>query len=147
MKVNFGNVEDAKDISSLIDEGDYICVCVKVEEGNTDDGDAMWNLWWKIYDGAFENRYIFDRLFFNQKCYPRMKLILGRLGFDVSGELDLTTDMLVGKFALVTVKHKVQTKGKNAGKNREEVPFGGYQAVEVSEEGESATEAEDQPDF
>lgn len=147
MKVNFGNVEDAKTIDTLVAEGDHLCVCEKVEESNTGKGDAQWTLWWKVYQGEFENRFIFDRLFFTPKCYPRMKLILGRLGFDVTGELDLQPSMLVGKFALVTVKHKLQTEGKHAGKMREEVPFSGYQAVEVTEEGGEATEEDDAPEF
>lgn len=144
MKVNFGKVEDPKELDSLLPEGDYLCQLEKVVEGNSASGDAMWTLWWKIYQGDGEGRYIFDRIFFNEKCYPRMKMVLGRLGLNVSGELDLQSAMLVEKFALVTVKHKLQTQGKNAGKQKEEVPFHGYQSVEVTEEGDDDS---DEPSF
>lgn len=143
MKINFGQVEDVKDITKLKPEGDYLCKITKVEEKTgKNSGNIFWNLWWKVQQGEFEGQYIFDKLFFTEGGLKRMKLVLARLGFDVSGEINLEREMLVGKYAMITVEHE---KGDD-GKERENVPFHGVQAVEVSVE-EDEDDEDDKPDF
>jgi hypothetical protein len=146
MKINFGQVEDAKDITKLKPEGDYVCKITKVKESSgAESGNIMWTVWWQIQQGDYENQYIFDHLFFTEGGLKRMKLVLARLGFNVEGELEVDPDMLIGKYALVTIDHKKQEKGKNAGKMGENVPFHGIQAVEVTVEEDD--DDSDEPSF
>jgi hypothetical protein len=136
MRINFGGVKDATDVKELIPEGDYVCRVKKVEESSTKHGDAMWKLRFQVANGDHANRVIFDNLVFSEAGLPRAKLILKRLGFDVSGELEFEPGDLVDKYVMITVEHKTNNKGKL----RAEVPFAGYQAVEVAVEDDDEDE-------
>lgn len=127
MKINFGGVKDATDIRELLPEGDYLCRVKKVEESSTRDGDDMWKVQLSVAQGDHVNRIIFDNIVFSEAGLPRAKLILRRMQFDVSGEVEIFPKDLIDRYVMVTVEHKPNNKGKL----RAEVPFAGYQAVDV----------------
>ena len=82
-------------------------------------------------EGEHEGRKIFDNMVFSEKALKRVKLICSRLGLDVSGELDLTPDMLKGRACLVTVETQEYVNDEGRNKKRNVVPFAGYERIET----------------
>jgi len=128
-KVDFANVDDAQDFTP-VPEGEYLCELAHVDEQNTQYGDEMWRLRWKIIDGEHAGRYIFDNLIFSDAAMSRVKLVCKRLGLDVSGEADLTPDKLMDKPVFITVTIVQYTDNEGKVKDRNNVPFAGYKAAE-----------------
>jgi len=128
-RIDFSNVQDAKNYSPL-PEGTYPCQVSDVEEAFTRNADEMFKLVFEVTDGEFAGRRIFDNLVFSDAALKRAKMILSRLGVDVSGEVDLTPDMLVKKQCLVSVAIEEYLDRDGNGRTRNNVPYGGYAAVD-----------------
>lgn len=112
--------------------GTYLCRVQKVEEKETKAGDEMWSLWLQIEQGEHQGKMIFDNITFSEAGLPRVKLVCSRLGIDmnVEGHIDLSTDMLEGKVADVTVEiDDYQDKHGNT-RTKNVVEFAGYERVE-----------------
>ena len=92
-RINFNTVDDIDDFSPL-PEGQYLCRLAEVEEASTQYGDDMWKIRFVVAEGASQGRYIFDNLVFSEAALKRVKLVCSRLGLDVSGEVELTPDLL-----------------------------------------------------
>ena len=101
-KVDWSKVEDQGTYAPLPD-GTYLCKLTEVKESETVKGDTMWSLVWTVSEGEYERRLIFDRLVFSEKALPRVKLVFKRLGFPVEGEETVTTEMINGMEANITV--------------------------------------------
>jgi len=128
-RIDFSRVEDAKDFTPL-PEGEYLCRVDSIEEALTGAGDEMWKVRLAVVGGEYKGRYIFDNLVFSEKALKRAKFVCRCLGVDVSGEVDLTTEMIIGKQANVRVEIEeyVDDEGKEKARNR--VPFAGYEKPE-----------------
>jgi hypothetical protein len=87
----------------------------------------MWKVRHLVTKGEFKGRYIFDNLVFSEKALKRAKLILRCLGVDVSGEINLTPEMIKRKQAIVTVKLEDYVDDEGREKKRNRVPFAGYE--------------------
>jgi hypothetical protein len=124
-KVDFANVDDVQDFSPLPD-GKYLCMLADLEEGSTRHGDEMWRLKFQVAEGEYKGRYVFDNLVFSDSAMKRVKLVCSRLGIDVSGEVDLTPDMLLGKMAVLTLEQEEYEDNEGRVKRRNTVPFAGY---------------------
>ena len=101
-RINFNTVDDIDDFSPL-PEGQYLCRLAEVEEASTQYGDDMWKIRFVVAEGASQGRYIFDNLVFSEAALKRVKLVCSRLGLDVSGEVELTPDLLRDRTCLVSV--------------------------------------------
>ena len=112
----------------------YRCRVAAVEEASTQYGDEMWKLRLEVVEGEHAGRYLFDNIAFSTKGLGRVKLVCSRLGIDVSGELDLTPDMLEGREVLVTAEIEDYEDAAGKTKQRNHVPFSGYERVEGPEE-------------
>jgi hypothetical protein len=92
----------------------------------------MWNVEWTVLndgsDREYAGRKIFDRWVFSEKALPRIKLICSRLGFDVSGdvELELTVDVFLERTALVEVFTDEYEDKTGRTKKTNRVSFDGY---------------------
>ena len=124
-KVDFTHVDDVQDFSPL-PRGKYLCRLADIEEASTKYGDEMWKLKFEVAEGERAGRFVFDNLVFSDNAMKRVKLICSRLGLDVSGELDLTPDMLLGKVAVLTVEEEEYEDNEGRTKRRNTVPFAGY---------------------
>ena len=149
MKLNFGAIPDPEDYSP-VPEGEYLCKLIAIEQGRARSNDEMWTLKWVILNGPHEARYPLDRLIFNETSLPRVKLLCSALGFDVSGEGDLTPALLIQKTCVVRVEidQYDDREGKKRTGNR--VPFNGYLASTPSpppQPGASDDAAEDDLPF
>jgi len=125
-RIDFSAVEDAKDFTPL-PEGEYLCRVDNVEESLTGAGAEMWKLRLAVVSGEHKGRYVFDNLVFSEKALKRAKFVLRCLGIDVSGEIDVTREMIVGKQANVRVDLEEYADDEGREKKRNRVPFAGYE--------------------
>lgn len=130
--LDFEGVEDVKDFSP-IPKDKYPCIVDQVVEKKTTNDDEMWRLKWKVLSGKYEGRTFFDNMVFSEAAMKRVKLICSRLGLDVSGKISLTTDMVEGAKALVSVEVEdydaEDDDGNPVTKQRNTVPFAGYERL------------------
>lgn len=131
--VNFAGVEEAQDFSPL-PEGPYLCALKAIDDTKeTQAGDEMWELKFVVVEGDFAGRSIYDRISFGKKALSRVKLLCSRMGLDVSGDLNVTPDLLKGKQVWVTVEIEDYTDSKGQDRKRNSVPFAGF--MEASAQG------------
>lgn len=128
-KIDFNKVDDVQDYSP-IPEGKYLCTVENVEEARTQYQDEMWKLRFRVADGKYAGRIIFDNMVFSEAALKRVKLICSRLGIDVSKELDLTPAMVKGQSCQLTVEIEEYEDAEGNTKSRNVVPFAGYERAE-----------------
>ncbi len=124
-RINFSKIEDVQDFTPL-PKGSYPCEVVKVEEQRTQRGDEMWRLSLAITQGEYKGRYVFDNLVFSEKGQKRVKHLCNALGLDVSNDVDLTSDMLLGRMCNVDVDVEDYEDGEGRTRTCNCVPFAGY---------------------
>lgn len=128
MLIDFGKIDDAPDFKP-VPAGKYLAELIKAEESTTEKGDPQWNLTFELLEGKVARRLIFDKLFFTEKALKRVKLVCGRLGIDVSSELELTPELLQTRLVYLDVEvTEYEKDGKMVPTN--EVPFAGYTHTE-----------------
>lgn len=125
-KIDFGNVGEVEDFAPL-PEGKYLCELTDIEESSTQNGDELWKLRFEVIEGEHVGRYIFDNMVFSKAAMRRVKLICSRLGLDVSGEIDLTPDMLIERACYLIVDVDSYKNEEGATKKRNIVRFSGYE--------------------
>ena len=126
--VDFSQVENV-DSFVAIPEGRYLCSIGEVREGETQAGDLRWALRLEVAEGELAGRTAaWDGLVWSQRGLGRVKYVLGVLGFDVSGPLDLGAADLLGREAYVEFLIEEWTY-RSTGKRTERlaVPFLGYE--------------------
>ena len=141
-RINFNTVDDIDDFSPL-PEGQYLCRLAEVEEASTQYGDDMWKIRFVVAEGASQGRYIFDNLVFSEAALKRVKLVCSRLGLDVSGEVELTPDLLRDRTCLVSVEIEDYEDSEGNIKQRNAVPFAGYEQTDVAAAGAAVSEKDD----
>jgi len=142
-KIDFSHVDDAQDFSPL-PAGKYLCRLSEIEEASTQHGDEMWKLRFEVIKGPSAGRLIFDNLVFSEAALKRAKLICSRLGLDVSKELDLTPELIKGRLAILTVDTEPYEDAEGRKKQRNTVPFAGYERASESDAApDAAAETED----
>ena len=128
-KIDFSKIEEVDDFSPLPD-GEYHCKLAKIEEATTVNSDEMWKLRFKVIEGEYAGKLIFDNMVFSPAALKRVKLICSRLGLDVSSEVDLTPEMILNKTCILTVTTEEYEDSEGRKKKRNVVPFAGYARTE-----------------
>jgi len=141
-KIDFGHVDDVQDFSP-VPAGKYLCRLSGIEEASTQHGDEMWKLRFEVTQGPYAGRLIFDNLVFSEAALKRAKLICSRLGLDVSKELDLTPELIKGRVAMLTVDIEPYEDAEGRTKQRNVVPFAGYERSSESDTPPPAGTGED----
>lgn len=146
MKIDFSTIDEATDFKPL-PEGRYLCVLDNIDETTTKESGAdLWKLRFRVIDGEFTGRTIFDNMVFSEKALKRVKLMCSRLGLDVSKEMDLVPSMIKGKNVFITVEigeYEDPQTGKKKPKNV--VPFAGYDRADTIAAADGKPEAEAPP--
>lgn len=124
-KVDFSTIDDVQDFTPL-PAGKYLCKLIGVEEARTQYDDEMWKLRFQVIDGEHSGRFVFDNLVFSEAALKRVKLICSRLGLDVTGETNLTPDMIKDHTCWLTVQTEEYEDDEGRSKTRNIVPFAGY---------------------
>ena len=121
--VNMDGVEEPTG-AGPVPPGKYLVDIVEVVEKQSDKGTEYWSLQFKIVDGEYEGRNIWDNVFWSEKSLPRLKLILKVFEMQHTGEVDLDNvrPFLAGKRLQLSVKHE---KGQD-GVARAKPEFNGY---------------------
>ena len=131
MKLDFSTVEDAESFVS-IPEGTYVCRIAEVRPHLARDHSPRWGLRLEVIDGEYAGRTAaWDWLGFSERGLPRVKQVLERFGFDVSGTLELEPGDLVGLRARVQcLLEEYEDKLTGKRQTRLRVPFMGYESLE-----------------
>jgi len=131
MKIDFSKFDEATDFTPL-PEGKYLCVLANVEETTTKEtSQPLWKLKFRVIEGEFEGRAIFDNMVFTEKAMKRVKLMCSRLGLDVSKEIDLVPSMIQGKNVVITVEVGEYEDSNGKKKPKNVVPFAGYDRADT----------------
>jgi len=140
VQVNWDEIDEAGSGFELLPDGTYQVQVMEVVPRDTMSGILQWNLRMAILEGDFQDRLVFDSLFFSPKALPRVKLVFSRMGLPTEGATDLEPGDLVGRTCMVTVTtdHWIDDSGKKIPKNK--VPYDGYQRIQ-----EEVKTAEDDP--
>lgn len=132
-RVNFADVEEAEDFS-LLPDGVYLCAVQAIDDTvKTQAGDEMWDIRFRVEEGDYKGRAIFDRISFGKKALPRVKLLCSRLGMDVEGEVNVQAGHLLGRKVFVNVETEEYVDRGGNEKTRNTVPFAGFMAVSEAE--------------
>lgn len=128
-RINLTGTEGVKDFP-VVPPGDYIATVTHVEQRKTKTGDEMWPARLRILDGPYAGQLLFDHLVFSPRAMKRVKHILEALRIDISGEIDITPEMIKGRACRVRVEGKESyVASDGAEKTRSKIAFAGYQAL------------------
>ncbi|MEX1024570.1 MAG: DUF669 domain-containing protein [Planctomycetota bacterium] len=131
MEVDFSHVSDVESFAS-VPEGVYVCAIREVREGRTREGDPRWWFRLEVVEGDHAGRTAaWDGLSFSERGMARVKAVLGRLGLQTEGVVELAPEDLVGRSArveLVLEEREDQLSGRRVVRLR--VPYLGYQALD-----------------
>ena len=124
-KRDWDKVPDSE--SWIVPAGEYLCEVTDVETSQTQYGDEMWSLKLTVKQGEFAGKWFFDRLIFSEKGVSRVKLVCGKFGIELKGQMDLEPEHLLNRCALVTTDidtYEHMESGQM--RKRNNVPFDGY---------------------
>lgn len=130
MDVDFSRVEDIEDYLS-VPEGHYRVRVAEAREGWSRDGDVRYAMRLEVIEGEYAGRTAaWDGITFSERGLKRAKFVLGVLGFDTTGRIELEPGDLLGRevWAEVTAEDRVDpVSGQRTIRPR--VPFAGYAAL------------------
>ena len=133
MRIDFSKVEDSDSFVS-VPEGVYLCRIADVREGLSRDGANRWFFRLVVTEGEYAGRTAaWDGLTFSERGLPRVKGVFQRLGFEVEGELDVSSQELEGLYVRATVIPEFREDpltGKRVERMR--VPYMGYEPAELA---------------
>lgn len=133
VRINWDEVDEVEDFSP-VPAGEYLIAVAEIEEKETTGGDPLWRLKLTIIDGPFTGRNIWDNMVFSAAAIKRAKLICSRLGLNTSTEMDLETEMLIGRKCRIAaeVEEREVTDDDGNAKMRKfnVIPFAGYYKLE-----------------
>ena len=134
MRIDFGRVEDVEAFAS-VPEGAYRVKVAEVRQGTTRDGDPRWGLRLEVVDGLYAGRIAaWDGLVWSERGLRRVKHVLEHFGFDVTGDLELDPDDLVGLEVRVEVQHEEREDPITGTRQvRSNVPYLGYGSAATSD--------------
>ncbi len=131
MQIDFSTVGDVESFVS-VPEGVYVCRVAEVREGQTRDGNPRWALRLEVAEGDFAGRTAaWDGLVWSERGLPRVKTVLERMGFEVSGKLEITPSDLHGRqirVQLLIEEREDPLSGRRIVRLR--VPYLGYGPVD-----------------
>jgi len=107
-KVDFPNIKDSN--FRIVPEGEYDCELTEIEQQTSKNSNEMWQMCFEILEGEYKGVKVFDRLVFTEKALWKIKMICSRLGFDVSKELELEPDMLIGSMCKLAISSEEYEK-------------------------------------
>jgi hypothetical protein len=136
MERDFSDVTDVEDFAS-IPEGSYVTRIAEVREGTTRGGSPRWAMRLEVTGGDHAGRTAaWDGLVWSERGLSRVKFVLSKLGFDVSGRLEVEPRDLVGLEVLTEVQMEEREDALTGRRIvRPRVPFLGYESVAAARGG------------
>lgn len=124
IKIDWNEVNTEKKEFKPLPDGDYVCVVDNVEETETSAGEKAWNIKFKVAEGKYTGRYLFDKVNVeNPKKMQKLKALYTVVfGAKLPSEI-METDLLDEKILVTTTIETYNGKDKNT------IGFDGYHAV------------------
>lgn len=110
------NLDDVGNTFTIIEPGRYPARVVDIEEKESSTGNPMLAWSWELEGGDYSGREIMSFTSLQDHALFGLKEHLEAFG--ISGEVDIDTDKLIGKTAMLTVV-KAKTRSKNTGEEIE----------------------------
>lgn len=124
MRVDFTKVAEGGSYPP-IPEGPYRARIKEVKTNQTSSkGAEQWKIKWEIVEGTYRGRLLFDDFTFSEGGLKKVKLVCDRIGLDVTGEVELTASMILGREAILTTFHETYE-----GAVRNKLGFNSYESV------------------
>lgn len=122
--INWNEVDTEKKEFKPLPNGDYVCVVDNVEETETSAGEKAWNIRFKVIEGKYAGRYLFDKVNVeNPKKMQKLKALYTIVfGAKLPSEI-METDLLDEKIVVTTTIETYNGKDRNA------IGFDGYKAA------------------
>ena len=127
-----------------VPDGSYLCEVAEVRDRNEDGGsletqhgDDMFRIRFEIVRGPYAGRNIWDNMVFSEKAYPRVRLMCKRMGIDISEDVDVTPQLLMGRQVIVTTIIEERPNEEGEMRKYNVVPFAGYEPAEEGRAGKS----------
>ena len=83
--------------------GSYAVQCAGCKASTSKKGFPKWDWNWKVVEGEFEKRQIFDSISFHPNALGRTKAVLKGLGIDTQGRQKLSPSQVVNMYAIARV--------------------------------------------
>lgn len=131
MQIDFSSVNDGESYVT-VPEGLYVCRVAEVREGRTREGHPRWAMRLDVAAGDYAGRLAaWDSLIWSPRGLPRVKAVLARLGFDVSGRLRLEPHELIGRCVRAELRIEEREDPVSGSRSsRLRVPYMGYSSLE-----------------
>ena len=127
MQIDLSQIAEVHSYVS-VPEGAYVCRIAEVHEGVTRDGSPRWAFRLEVADGEFAGRTAaWDALIWSERGLPRVKAVLGWLGYDVSGVIDIESSDLIGRRIEATLVEEAHEGPGGQRIERMRVPYTGYE--------------------
>lgn len=110
------NLDDVGNSFTLIEPGRYPARVVDIEEKESSTGNPMLAWSWELEGGDYSGQEIMSFTSLQDHALFGLKQHLEAFG--ISGEVDIDTDKLIGKTAVLTIT-KTKTRSKNTGEEIE----------------------------
>jgi len=125
--VDFNNVPDTQEFNEL-PPGKYLAKVTEVKPDTSANQNLVWRLKMEVLHGAHKGGTIVDSLTWTEKGMGRVKLVLKRLGVDLSRPVDVDRLVLEGRIAIVALgKDKYVNEATGQEVESMKVPFAGYE--------------------
>ena len=146
-EVDFTDVPDAEEGNfEPMPPGKYHVQVESAETKYDKNGKEYFNVKYKITEGEFAGRFVWDGVFFSEKSLGRLKLIASRLlGIKPLSKIMITTDMFTDKTCWLELIQEDYTDKTGKMKRKNSVPFGGY--LSDKEENDTPETPKDQDDL
>ena len=130
MRMDFTNIEDVSYVS--VPEGTYLCQLADLRERSTRDGSPRWSYRLVVKEGEYAGRTAaWDSVSWTERGLGRAKHVLSKLGFDVTGVLEVDAEQLVGRCASVRIQFEEHLDPVSGIRSvRPSVPYMGYELVD-----------------
>jgi len=95
--------------------GEYLASITSASDGMSSNNNPKIDIQWKVEDGPFAGRIVFDNLTFTEASAFRVKNTLLALDFPEDFKGDVNGEMLVGKTAYIVVEIETSTQLDDSG--------------------------------
>jgi hypothetical protein len=145
MRFDFSKVDDTRSFVS-VPEGSYVCRIAEVRQRASRDGSPRWSYRLEVVEGEYSGRTAaWDSITWSDRGIVRVKLVLGALGFDTSGMLELDPNDLIDRKTRVSFLHEKQENAETGERvERLRVPYAGYEPVYVGNGADSVAKGADE---
>lgn len=128
-RVNIGSVPETN--FEQLPTGHYLFRVEEVDNSKFDTatGTEKWKLTLKVVSNAGKNAMLWDHWAWKESGLGRIKYNLKKMGYDVSGEIDIMPEDIKGKIIYSKVELVKDSRDVTGLTMQSKIPWGGYQEL------------------